>query len=110
MDPNKTQIGTPPGGDPNRTRAIPGGAFPAGDPNRTQAMTGGLDPLKTTAFQAVPAGKALAVTVVPGRDAAMANGPAREQVLIESGASFRCPRRTDRQRAFGASFPVAFGD
>jgi Ca-activated chloride channel family protein len=87
MDPNKTQIGIPPGGDPNRTRAIPGGAFPVGDPNRTQAMTGGYDPLKTTAFQAVPAGKALAVTVVPGRDAAMANGPAREQFLIELTAA-----------------------
>lgn len=89
MDPNKTQIGIPPGGDPNRTRAIPGGAFPAGDPNRTQAMTGGVgyDPLKTTAFQAVPAGKALAVTVVPGREAAMANGPAREQFLLELTAA-----------------------
>jgi len=87
MDPNKTQIGTPPGGDPNRTRAIPGGAFPSGDPNRTQAMGGGYDPLKTTAFSAVPAGKALAVTVVPGRDAAMANGPAREQFLLELTAA-----------------------
>lgn len=87
MDPNKTQIGIPPGGDPNRTHAMPGGAFSAGDPNRTQAMTGGYDPLKTTAFQAVPAGKALAVTVVPGRDAAMANGPAREQFLIELTAA-----------------------
>lgn len=91
MDPNKTQIGIPPVGDPNRTRAIPGGAF-AADSNRTQAMTGGamtggFDPLKTTAFNAVPAGKALSVTVVPGREAAMANGPAREQFLVELTAA-----------------------
>ncbi len=85
MDPNKTQIGLPPSADPNRTRAIPGGGF--ADPNRTQAMTGGLDPLKTTAFQAVPAGKALTVSVVPGREAAMANGPAREQFLLEMTAA-----------------------
>ena len=87
MDPNKTQIGLPPTTDPNRTRAIPGGAMPVADPNRTQAMTGGFDPLRTTAFSAVPAGKALAVTVVPGREAAMANGPAREQFLIELTAA-----------------------
>ena len=87
MDPNKTQIGLPPATDPNRTRAIPGGAMPVADPNRTQAMTGGFDPLKTTAFSAVPAGKALAVSVVPGREAAMANGPAREQFLIELTAA-----------------------
>ena len=90
MDPNKTQIGLPPSADPNRTRAIPGGGF--ADPNRTQAMpggamAGGLDPLKTTAFQAVPAGKALTVSVVPGREAAMANGPAREQFLLEMTAA-----------------------
>lgn len=87
MDPNKTQIGLPPSADPNRTRAIPGGGFGGGDPNRTQAMTGGMDPLKTTAFQAVPAGKALSVAVVPGREAAMANGPAREQFLLEMTAA-----------------------
>ena len=87
MDPNKTQIGLPPSADPNRTRAIPGGAFGGSDPNRTQAMAGGFDPLKTAAIQAVPAGKALNVAVVPGRDAAMANGPAREQFLLELTAA-----------------------
>ncbi len=92
MDPNKTQIGLPPATDPNRTRAMTGSPLP-GDPNRTQAIPGGAgpgagyDPLKTTAFQAVPAGKALNVAVVPGRDAAMANGPAREQFLIELTAA-----------------------
>ena len=92
MDPNKTQIGLPPAADPNRTRAIPGGAV-VGDSNRTQAIPGGVmpggghDPLRTTAFQAVPAGKALNVAIVPGRDAAMANGPAREQFLIELTAA-----------------------
>ena len=91
MDPNKTQIGLPPARDPNRTRAIPGGAFQGGDPNRTMAIPGGAspmgDPLKTTAFQAVTPGKALAVSVVPGREAAMANGPAREQFLVELTAA-----------------------
>ena len=86
MDPNKTQIGLPPSADPNRTRAIPGGGM-GGDPNRTMAMAGGMDPLKTTAFQAVPVGKALAVSVVPGRESAMANGPAREQFLLEMTAA-----------------------
>ncbi len=87
MDPNKTQIGVPPAADPNRTRAIPGGAFGGADPNRTQAMTGGFDPLRTTALQAAPPGKALTVSIVPGRDAAMANGPAREQFLLELTAA-----------------------
>lgn len=73
MDPNKTQIGVPPMADPNRTQAIPGGPS--------------FDPLRTTALQAVPPGKALTVSVVPGREAAMANGPAREQFLLELTAA-----------------------
>lgn len=59
------------------------GAPTAVDPMRTQAM-GAFDPLKTTAMTAMPmGGKALAVEVVAGREATMANGPAREQFLVE---------------------------
>ena len=67
--------------DPNRTMLS--GAPTSVDPMRTQAM-GAFDPLKTTAMTAMPmGGKALAVEVVAGRDATMANGPAREQFLVE---------------------------
>ena len=67
MDPNKTVISGPPlsSGDPNRTQLIPG------DPNRTSVMT------------PVPVEKALTAEIVPGRDCSMANGPAREQFLLE---------------------------
>lgn len=69
MDPNKTVMS----GQPN--------AF---DPLRTQAM-GAFDPLKTTAMQAIatPGGKALSARIVASRGATMANGPAREQFLVE---------------------------
>lgn len=67
--------------DPNKTMMTPG---PAGfDPMRTQAMAG-FDPLKTSAMPALmPNGKAIAVTVTAGRETTMANGPAREQFLVE---------------------------
>lgn len=65
--------------DPNRTVL-------SGDPLRTQAIAA-FDPLRTTAMTAMPlAGKALAVEVVAGREATMANGPAREQFLVEISA------------------------
>jgi Ca-activated chloride channel homolog len=71
--------------DPNRT--VLTGAPAADDPMRTQAM-GAFDPLKTTAMAAPPAGgPALSVEIVPGRDASMANGPAREQMLLELTAA-----------------------
>src|SRR5579885_529595 len=48
------------------------------------------DPLKTQAMSAadlgagaMPGGKALAVEIIPSRRATMANGPAREQFLLE---------------------------
>ncbi len=61
--------------DPNRTQAS--------DPHRTQAMTApptASDPDRTTAF-AQP--KTVDVRVTPSREATIANGPAREQFLIE---------------------------
>jgi Ca-activated chloride channel homolog len=72
--------------DPNKT--VIGGAPTAGDPNRTQMLAGGpggLDPNRTAAMQV--ATKALAVELVPGREATMANGPAREQFLVEIHAA-----------------------
>ena len=64
--------------DPNRTMLTP--PLAGADPLRTQAM-GAFDPLKTSAMQ--PSGPALTAEIVPGRDCAMANGPAREQYLVE---------------------------
>ncbi|MCC7230653.1 MAG: hypothetical protein IT203_09695 [Fimbriimonadaceae bacterium] len=66
--------------DPNRTMLS--GSPTAVDPMRTQAMSA-FDPLKTTAMAAMPGGKALIAEVIAGRDAAMANGPAREQYLVD---------------------------
>src|SRR5882724_721153 len=69
FDPNKTQLsGAPSLQDPLKTQAM--GAF---DPLKTQAMTG---------FTA-PQTEALTAEIIPGRDATMANGPAREQFLLE---------------------------
>lgn len=68
IDPNKTMMANP-----------PTGAF---DPLKTQAI-GAFDPLKTTAFTAAPSDQALTVSMTPSREATMANGPAREQFLIE---------------------------
>jgi Ca-activated chloride channel family protein len=68
FDPNRTQLGAPP-------QAV--------DPQRTQAMAA-FDPLKTTAM--APAFEGLKVEVICGRAATMANGPAREQFLLEVSA------------------------
>ena len=79
-DPNKTIISGAPGAiDPNRTQMVPGGL---GDPNRTQAMTG-LDPNRTTALQLGPT---LTAELLCSREATMANGPAREQFLLDISA------------------------
>lgn len=68
--------------DPMKTQAI--GAF---DPLRTQAM-GGFDPLKTTAMAAPSNGPGITIELIPGREAGMANGPGREQFLLQlHGAS-----------------------
>jgi Ca-activated chloride channel homolog len=73
LDLNKTQLtGAPMVNDPNRTQMI----------GRTQAL-GAFDPLKTTAMSAIPVGAALNLELIPSRDATMANGPAREQFLVE---------------------------
>lgn len=78
MDPNKTIAG---GFDPNRTAAM-GNV----DPNRTAAM-GAFDPNRTSAMGVSVPDRALAASIVPGRDAAMANGPGREQFLLELTAA-----------------------
>lgn len=65
--------------DPNRTVL---GNTPSNDPMRTQAM-GAFDPQKTSAMSPVAAGPALTAEVVAGRNAGMANGPAREQFLVD---------------------------
>lgn len=65
-DPNKTVLGGP-GADPNRT--VLGAPMPGGDPNRTTAWA--------------PPSTGLSFVLTPSRAAAMANGPAREQFLLE---------------------------
>lgn len=65
FDPNKTQLGSP---DPNRTVAMPAGAQ---DQNRTQAVD----------ISAVGGGQ-LTFDLHRTREATMANGPAREQYLL----------------------------
>ncbi|HWD37983.1 MAG TPA: VWA domain-containing protein [Fimbriimonas sp.] len=81
FDPNKTQFAAPPSLDPNRTRAM----------TSMPAAGAGYDPLKTTAMSAVSPGQALNVQIVPGREASMANGPAREQFLLELTAAGVAP-------------------
>lgn len=80
IDPNKTVIGAALGGvDPNRTQAmIPGAASPSFDPNKTSAMAPGA--ANGSAFALAPPVK---VNLIPGREATMANGPGREQFLLE---------------------------
>ena len=71
--------------DPNRTMlsGAPLTGGPLGqDPNRTQAM-GGFDAMRTSAMAPLAPTNALTVQLVPSREATMANGPAREQFLLE---------------------------
>lgn len=78
--------------DPNRTMLT--GAPLTGDPNRTQALgrtAMGFDPLKTSAMAAMPMGKSLTVELIASREATMANGPAREQFLLELTAGGGAP-------------------
>lgn len=68
IDPNKTVLGSP-------------------VDNRTQAMAAppvGGDPNRTTAWAPT---ESVTISVVPSRVASMANGPAREQFLIEVAAA-----------------------
>lgn len=69
--------------DPNRT--ILSGAPSLGDPMKTQAMAAGSfdDPMKTSAMSAMGSMKGLEIAMINGREATMANGPAREQFLVE---------------------------
>ncbi len=76
QDPNKTVLT---GFDPNKT-VIGGGPVD----NRTQAMPSAPavgDPNRTTAW--APPSQELGVVLTPSRAATMANGPAREQFLLE---------------------------
>lgn len=83
-DPNKTVLGASPmAGDPNRTQAMPGGLAGMGGANVTRAMSA-ADLQRTTMMQAPSQG--LSVQVTASRDVSMANGPAREQFLIELSA------------------------
>jgi Ca-activated chloride channel family protein len=68
FDPNKTQVGAP---VDNRTQAMSAPPM-LGDPNRTAAWT--------------PPSTELEIRILASREAAMANGPAREQFLIEARA------------------------
>lgn len=70
FDPNRTMV-TP--ADINRTQAMPAG--PGFDPNRTAAITGLV----------IPPG--VVAEVIPSRTASMANGPSREQFLLEIRAN-----------------------
>lgn len=77
-DPNKTVMSPGPGFDPMRTQAMP-----ASDPMRTQAMPG----LSANATVQMAAQVALRAEIIASRPATMANGPAREQFLIEMVAA-----------------------
>jgi Ca-activated chloride channel homolog len=69
------------------------------DPNRTMLTGPGADPLRTQAMAAVDPGRtsamgpmrALAAEVIASRQATMANGPAREQFLLEFVAGGGAP-------------------
>lgn len=74
--------------DPNRTQLI--GAPSVVDPNRTQAM-GSFDPMKTSAMAPMQLPEGLKAVLVPGREATMANGPAREQFLLDITAGGGTP-------------------
>jgi Ca-activated chloride channel family protein len=66
--------------DPNKT--VLSGAPSFGDPMKTQAMAAGslIDPNKTSALGPM---ETLTAQLIPGREVSMANGPAREQYLLE---------------------------
>jgi len=69
--------------DPNRTIVTPAIAG-----NVTQMMTAmpsaaPMDPNRTVALTGAPIPQGVQARVIPGRDHAMANGPAREQFLLE---------------------------
>jgi Ca-activated chloride channel homolog len=66
FDPNKTMVG---GGPSMRTQAMPAGALGGNPMNRTMAVP--------------PPDLGLQFSITPSREATMANGPAREQFLLE---------------------------
>lgn len=71
--------------DPQRTQAMSPGALAGANlaGNRTQVMTG-FDPAKTSVMAPMDA---LTIEVIPSRPATMANGPAREQFLLQLSAA-----------------------
>jgi len=67
--------------DPNKTMLT---GAPGFDQLKTQAMSAaGLDPNRTAAMSGFATGPSLTATLTPSREATMANGPAREQFLLE---------------------------
>lgn len=70
FDPNKTQLGAPSMGQATQ-------AMNPGDLMRTQAVT--VAPVAPVASPFAP----IEVRLIPGREASMANGPARERFLVE---------------------------
>lgn len=70
FDPNRTMLNNP---DLMRTQAMTSG--PQADPNRTSMMAAGSLPAE-----------GITVQIIPSREATMANGPAREQFLVEISA------------------------
>jgi Ca-activated chloride channel family protein len=78
FDPNRTVLSNNPNlGDPLKTQAMTPGSL---DPNKTSAMSPGFDLNKTSAMGTM---KALEAHIIPGREVTMANGPAREQYVLE---------------------------
>jgi Ca-activated chloride channel family protein len=89
MDPNRTILSGPPTGDPMKTQAMAPGSH--------------VDPNKTSAMGPMAPEQALTVSIIPGREATMANGPAREQFLLELAGAGRQP---DYGMGVGARTPL----
>ncbi len=75
--------------DPNRTM-LTGAPGLGADPLRTQAMDA-FDPLKTSAMQVPSNEPGLRAEIIASREATMANGPAREQFLVDFVAARGAP-------------------
>lgn len=75
IDPNKTMLT----GAPNLQDALKTQAMPSFDPLADFNKTSAMDP-------ALFGGRSVRMEIIPGRAAAMANGPAREQFLLELSA------------------------
>lgn len=65
--------------DPHKTQMTPTGPI---DPNRTQ-MVPGADVTQAVAAPSISVPRGVEVEIIPGRNYALANSPAREQFLVE---------------------------